>query len=499
MQSKGEKTERPPVVTIMGHIDHGKSTLLDSIRKSNVVDGEAGGITQHLSAYEVVHEGKDGREHKITFLDTPGHEAFGAIRIRGAKVADIGVLVVSAEDGVKPQTLEALKVLRKDKVPFVIAINKIDRPEANVERTKQNLAENDMYVEGFGGDIPWAAISAKTGEGVSELLDLIILSAEMLELTGNTALPAEGIIIESNMDARKGITATAIIKDGTLRRGEFAVCGKSISPLRIVEDFQGKPIENAVFSSPVRIIGWDTPPSVGERFVCVKNKKEALAIVAKFKDTPSLQTPKTESEGEKHTVPIILKTDTSGSLDALVYEIEKLENERIIPKIVLSGLGPISENDIRTSQTSGNALVIGFHVQSDPKAESLALRSGITVHTFDIIYKLTEWLEETLKEQTPRVESEETKGTAKILKFFSKNKDKQVIGGRVESGEIVSGEQIKIMRRDSEIGRGRIRELQMQKNKIGRVEEGKEFGAMIESKMEIAPGDKIECFALTQK
>jgi translation initiation factor IF-2 len=494
-----EKTERPPVVTIMGHIDHGKSTLLDSIRKTNVVDKEAGGITQHLSAYEVIHRGKDGVDHRITFLDTPGHEAFGAIRIRGARVADVGVLVVSAEDGVKPQTLEALKVLRSDKVPFVIAINKIDRPGADVERTKQNLAENDMYVEGFGGDIPWAAISAKTGEGVPELLDLILLSAEILELTGDTSMPAEGIIIESNMDARKGITATAIIKDGTLRRGEFAICGKSISPLRIVEDFLGKPIETAVFSSPVRIIGWDIPPAVGERFVCVADKKEALALVSKFVEASSSQTSKTETESEKYVIPLILKADTSGSLDALVYEIAKLENERIIPKIVLSGLGPISENDIRTAQTSGNALVIGFHTKSDTKAESLALRSGIAVHTFDIIYKLTEWLVGALEERTPRVETEETTGTAKILKFFSKNKDKQVIGGRVESGEIVSGEQIKIIRRDTEIGRGRIRELQMQKDKVGRVEEGKEFGTMIESKIEIAPGDKIECFALVQK
>jgi translation initiation factor IF-2 len=209
-------TERPPIVTVMGHIDHGKSTLLDYIRKTNVVDGEAGGITQHLSAYEVVHTTKDKKTHRITFLDTPGHEAFGAIRARGAHVADVGVLVVSAEDGVKPQTLEALRVLRKDEIPFVVAINKIDKPGVDIERTKQNLAENDIFVEGYGGNISWAAISAKKGDGVAELLDLILLVAELEELRADPTLPARGVIIESNLDTKKGIATTAIITEGTL-------------------------------------------------------------------------------------------------------------------------------------------------------------------------------------------------------------------------------------------------------------------------------------------
>ncbi len=498
MKSEDEKViERPPVITIMGHIDHGKSTLLDYIRKTNIVDKEAGGITQHLSAYEVSHVNKDSIEKKITFLDTPGHEAFGAIRARGVKVADIGILVVSAEDGVKPQTLEALKVLKVDGIPFAVAINKIDKPGASVERTKQNLAENDIFIEGYGGDIPWVAISAKTGDGIPELLDLLLLIAELEELKGNPEEGGSGIIIESNLDTKKGIIATAIIKNGTVKGGQFAVCGESISPLRIIENFLGKKINEASFSSPIRIIGWDSAPKVGEEFICFDDKKEAASFAEKNKIPTNTQN-QVEADG-KTLIPIIVKTDTAGSLDALVYEISKLENERISPKVVLSGIGPISENDIRVASSHEKPLVVAFHSPIDAQAGSLALRLGISIEQFDIIYKLTEWLEKALEDRTPKIETEETTGQAKILKLFSKTREKQVLGGRVESGEIVSGEQVKIMRRDVEIGRGRIRELQIQKEKIGKVEEGKEFGAMIESKAEISPGDKIECFATVSK
>lgn len=479
----------------MGHIDHGKSTLLDYIRKTNVVDGEAGGITQHLSAYEVVHN-KDGQDYRITFLDTPGHAAFGAIRSRGAKVADIGVLVVSAEDGVKPQTLEALKVLKENNIPYVVAINKIDKPGADVERTKQNLAENDIYLEGFGGTIGWVAISAKTGEGVPELLDHLLLAAELEGLEGDETLPGTGVVIESNLDMKKGITATCIMKNGTLHKGEYVVCGDAIAPLRIVENFLRKPIESATFSSPVIIIGWDKQPPAGAVFVSVKNKKEAVVLAELHEEEKMVET---IADATKSIIPIIIKADTQGSMDALIEEIAKLENDRIVPKIILSGLGSISENDIRTAQSHEKPIVIAFHTKTDAQAASLAERLAIPVQSFDIIYKLTEWLEGALKERTPTVESEETTGVAKILKFFSKVRDKQIIGGRVETGTITSGEQVKIMRRDAMIGRGRIRELQVQKEKIGTALEGQEFGAMVESKIELAPGDKLECFELISK
>lgn len=496
--SDSKKIERPPVIVVMGHIDHGKSTLLDYIRKSNVVAGEAGGITQHISAYEVLHI-KDERDHAITFLDTPGHEAFKAIRNRGARVADIAVLVVSAEDGVKPQTLEALKVILESKMPFVVAINKIDKPGANVDRTKQNLAEHDVFLEGYGGGIPWTAISAKVGTGIPELLDLLILVSELEELTADRDAPASGIIIESNLDTKKGISASVIVKNGTLKKGDVAVSGTSLAPLRMLENFLGKPIESATFSSPVRIVGWDSLPVVGSPFVSVSNKKEAVALIEKEKAL-STQEDALEVFSEDLTiVPIVVKADTSGSLDAVVYEIGKLRNDRVVPKVVLSGIGPISENDIRAASTNENALIIGFHTKVDPKAESLALRSGITIYSFDIIYKLTEWLLEALTERTPSIEVEEIIGTAKILKIFSKTKDKQILGGRVESGTLSVNDSVRIFRRDLEISRGRVRELQQMKQKTSSVSEGNEFGAMIEAKFEIAPGDKVTAVTLVKK
>jgi translation initiation factor IF-2 len=491
--------ERPSIIAVMGHIDHGKSTLLDYIRKTNVTEREAGGITQHLSAYEVNHEGKDGEVHRITFLDTPGHEAFRAIRTRGARVADIGILVVSAEDGVKPQTIEALNSLREANMPFVVAINKIDKPGANIEKTKQNLAENDVYLEGYGGKVPWVAISAKTGDGVSELLDLLLLVAELEEFKANPLTAASGFVIESNLDTKKGIVATAIITDGTIKKGLFAVCGNSISPTRILENFLGKPINEATFSSPIRIIGWDSQPLVGEKFICFSDKKDAFAEIEKYSEIKEKTDVMEILPTDVVVIPVVLKADTSGSLEALLYEITKLANDRIKFKIILSNVGPVAENDVKAAGAHLGALVIGFHTKVEPTAASLALRIGIKVESFDIIYKLTEWLEETLKERTPSIEAEEVTGKAKILKFFSITKDKQILGGKVESGAISVNEAVKIMRRDVEIARGRIRELQMQKEKTSSVPEDKEFGAMIEAKIEIAPGDRIESFTIVNK
>jgi translation initiation factor IF-2 len=493
-----ETLQRPPVIVVMGHIDHGKSTLLDYIRSTKITESEAGGITQHLSAYEVLHKTKEGVEKPITFLDTPGHEAFQSIRTRGASVADIAILVVSADDGVKPQTLEALKVIQKDKLPFVVAINKIDKPDANVDKIKQNLAENDIFLEGYGGSVPWVAVSAKTGEGVSDLLDLLLLVADLEDLTGDSTSKCEGVIIESNLDPKKGIAVTAIIQNGTLTKGEYAVAGVSISPLRIVEDFLGKPIQAAHIGSPVQIIGWDTLPAVGSTFICVPNKKDAVKLVEENKQIKTTQKEERIEDGERRIIPIIIKADTAGSLDALVYEIGKIGNERIAPKIIISGIGQITENDIRTAGTDPETLVIGFHSKTDSKAENLALRLKIEVHTFEIIYKLTEWLTEKMENLTPTIEVEEITGVAKILKTFSRTKDKQVIGGRLESGSLSVGEIVHVIRRESEITRGKIKELQQSKQKISSVSEG-EFGALIEAKFDIAPGDFIQGVKIVKK
>lgn len=492
-------TERPPIVVIMGHIDHGKSTLLDYIRKSNIVAGEAGGITQHISAYEVTHKGADGTEKRITFLDTPGHEAFKGMRARGARVADIAVLVVSAEDGVKAQTLEAYKSIKEADIPFIVAINKIDRPNANVDLTKQTLAEAEIFVEGYGGQIPWVAISAKTGKGVPELLDVMLLVAELAELTGDASKPGEGLVIESHMDSKKGITATIVITDGTLSRGMYVVAEAAMAPVRIMENFMGKPIADATFSSPITIAGWSQSPVVGAMVRSFPDKKSAEEAVALSIKNPPTAQERVEMNKDTVVIPLILKTDAAGTLEAVQGELAKLKHERVIIKIIQKGVGPISETDIKSALGSEATLVVGFHTKADAPATDLAARLGITINHFDIIYKLSEWLESIMNERAPHIEVVENLGEVRILRFFSQQKEQQVIGGRVEKGKIMNGARFKIMRRDAEIGEGKVTELQQQKIKCKEVLEGTECGMMVESKFTIAERDVLIPYVVVKK
>jgi translation initiation factor IF-2 len=491
--------ERPPIVVIMGHIDHGKSTLLDYIRKTNIVAGEAGGITQHLSAYEVTHKAAKGVEKRITFLDTPGHEAFKGMRARGAHVADIAVLVVSAEDGVKAQTLEAYKSIKEAAIPFIVAINKIDRPNANVDLTKQTLAEAEIYVEGYGGEIPWVAISAKTGEGIPELLDVMLLVAEMAELKADSSKPAEGVVIESHMDSKKGVTATIVITDGTLKRGEFIVADRAMAPVRMMENFMGAAITDATFSTPISIAGWNESPTVGTVITGHANKKDAEEAVNSAKRAVPVVRTKDENNKDTVIIPLILKTDVAGTLEAIEHEIGKLKHERVKIKIIQKGVGPISESDIKSALGSTTTLVVGFHTKADAPATDLAARIGVSIYHFDIIYKLTEWLQELMNERAPHVEMEENMGQVRVLRFFSKQKEQQVIGGRVEQGKIVNGARFKIMRRDAEIGEGRVTELQQQKIKSPEVQEGTECGMMVESKFTIAERDVLVPYSIVKK
>ncbi len=493
------KTERSPVVAIMGHIDHGKSTLLSYIRKSKEPLNEAGGITQHISAYEVEHVAKDGSNHTITFLDTPGHEAFFGIRKRGAKVADIAILVVSAEDGVKPQTIEALNSIKESETPYIVAINKIDKESANIEKTKQSLAENEIYVEGWGGDIPVVALSAKTGVGVDELFEIIVLMTGMQELSGDKNKLGEGMIIESNRDIKKGISATCIIKDGTLEKGMYVTSGLASAPIRIMENYLGKPIDRASFSSPVKIIGWDILPQVGMGFTAHKNREEARLQIEteKNKEVKKIEN-ETETDSTNY-LSFVVKADTGSSLEAVLSEIKKLGTERMKAKIISSGIGTIGEADVRLADGNEKAVIIGFHTKIDNLAKNLAERNEIEIEVFDIIYKMNEWTEKILVERTPKMEVVESLGTAKILKIFSKVKDRQILGGRVEKGSIALGAEIKIMRRDVEIGMGKIKELQQGKKETKEAGEGTEFGVLIEAKMEIAPGDKIDSFIIVTK
>ncbi|MDO8604178.1 MAG: translation initiation factor IF-2 [bacterium] len=496
---------RPPIVVIMGHIDHGKSSLLDYIRKTNIVAGEAGGITQHLSAYEVAHNPKDllAANH-ITFLDTPGHEAFSKMRARGAGVADIAVLVVSAEDGVKEQTKEALRAIKEAGIPYIVAINKIDKPNANIERTKQNLAENEIYLEGFGGDVPFVPISAKLGTGVPELLDMMLLVAEMENLSGDSSISAEGIVVESHIDTKRGTSATLIITNGTLKKGTFILSEESMAPVRAIENFLGKQVSEATFSSPVQITGFDSLPSVGSTFRAYANKKDAERVQMELREAKKKEPLKNVVRTvalapDALVVPIVLKSDVGGTLEAIEKELGKIERERVVIKIIAKGVGTIGENDAKLASGSESAIIIGFHTKVERGAQDIAERFGTTIKTFDIIYKLSEWLNEELDRRTPKVMGEEVVGTAKILKCFSATKHKQVIGGKVTTGALEVGAQVKIMRREVEIGRGKIEGLQAQKLATKKVEEGNECGMMIDAKIEIAGGDVLEAFVMNER
>ncbi len=490
---------RPPTVAVMGHIDHGKSTLLDYIRKTNITAKESGGITQHISAYEVTHKTSEGKESQITFLDTPGHEAFSNIRTRGAGAADIAILVVSAEDGVKPQTVEALNQIKESGIPMVVAINKIDKPNADINRTKQDLAEHGVYVEGFGGDVSVAEVSAKTGEGVNELLDTLILIAELENFTGERDENGSGIIIESFLDPKKGITAVAIIKNGTVRKGMVAGTAGAVAPLRFLLDSEGRQVEELSFSSPIQIVGWNAMPRVGEEFKTFDKKEEAEEYAQKASEEKTIRINKKTLKEGSEALPILIKADTAGSLEALSDEINKLGRERIEPVIIASGVGTITEGDVKTAMTSKGAVILGFNTKADNQASALAERSDIKIIFSNIIYELVDEIQKLLEENEPKIETEEVVSRAKVLKLFSAVKNKQVLGGRVLSGNFEIDSNVKIIRRETEIGQGKVKELQQAKSPAKSIPEETEFGAMIESKTEIAPNDILESFVKVTK
>ncbi|MFA6341066.1 MAG: translation initiation factor IF-2 [Candidatus Paceibacterota bacterium] len=493
--------KRSPIVSIMGHIDHGKSTLLDYIRKTNIVDTEAGGITQRISAYEVVHKTPEGKEEKITFLDTPGHEAFGAMRVSGTSVADIAILVVSAEDGVKKQTLEAFKVITDADIPYIVAITKIDKPNANIDKVKNSLVENEIYIEGYGGTVPCVPISSKTGQGVPELMDMILLLAEMEELKLDANAPAEGVVIETHMDKQKGITSLLVLKNGSLKSGMYVVSGGSIASTRMIENFLGKKITKATASSPIRIIGFDVMPSAGVPFKSFSDKDEALEYLAKEKENMKEVPEKVEvmENPDGVTVRIMIKAEVAGAIQAIEHEINKIKSDKVRIKIIGSGIGNITENDVKLAMGKNHAIILGFDVGTDASAKDLAERSKIEIRTFDIIYKITEWLEEEVVKRTPKVMVAEIIAEAKVLKVFSTVKDKHIIGGRVEKGVIKLGQEVKISRKGVDIGFGKIKDLQKAKEKAEEIREGVEFGCQFKSDVIPAPGDKLEVFEMIEK
>jgi translation initiation factor IF-2 len=485
---------RPPVVAVMGHIDHGKSTLLDHLRSSKIVDGEAGGITQHIGAYEIEKNSK-----KITFLDTPGHEAFVRVRERGAQIADIAILIVSAEDGVKPQTLEALESIKKSGIPFIVAINKIDSPRANVDLAKASLIENAIYLEGMGGDISFTEISAKEGTGVNELLDLVLLTAEVEEFKADPEGEPSGFVVESHKCKQRGNSATLILKNGTLQKNSFIATQTAFSPVRLIEDAEENKLESVTFSTPFTICGFSSLPNSGDEFKVFEIKKEAENF-ASSKVQGKGRNEKGEEIKEGITVvPLIIKTDVVGSKEAIEHELEKLKLEGMQFKILKSDTGDICEDDTKLALTNDKTLVVGFNVSIGPQAQAIIERNSLPVKVFNIIYEVTQWIEEEALQRKEKIEVEEEIGKAKILKIFGNNKKLQIIGGKVKEGKIETGVMFKLLRRNEEIDKGKIKGLQKAKEEVTLVTEDEEFGASIDCKTELAVGDMIYVYSVVKK
>ncbi len=486
------RTQRPPVIAVMGHIDHGKSSLLDYIRKATVVAGEAGGITQHVAAYIALHN-----ERPITFLDTPGHEAFKALRTRGAAAADIAILVVAADEGVMPQTLDALAAITEAGIPYIIAITKIDKNNADVGHTKNSLTEHGIYIEGMGGDIAFALVSSKTGEGIPELLDLVLLSADLAEITADSEASASGFILEATQDSKRGASATLVIKDGTLTLDGFVVASDAYAPIRFIENFLGKRVEQAGPSEPVRISGFSKLPSAGSLFSVVKSKKEAEALAKENAKAVATVPERTAAVAGIIELPLIVKTDVAGSVDAIMHELKKITHERASIRIVSSGVGSVSETDVKTARSAGG-VIIAFNVSTDAIASDLAQRDAIDIFSYSIIYELSAKIKELLDARVPAIASERELGRAHVLKAFSVSGKKHVLGARHISGVLTVGDRVKLVRKGVELARGNISNLQQARADVKEIKTEGDFGTEIEVKEDAVYGDELVAFVVTE-
>ena len=497
-QKKQNLINRPPVVVILGHVDHGKSSILEAIKDLKITAKESGGITQHIGAYEIEHQSK-----KIIFIDTPGHEAFSAMRSRGAKVADIAVLVIAAEEGIKPQTKEAIFHIKKADIPMIVAINKIDKPEANPEKVKRDLAQQGILVESMGGKVPSVNISAKTGQGIPELLEIILLIAEIENLKTDISKLGQGVVIESCLDANRGPSATLLLRDGFLQKGKILKTPSALGKIKIMEDFQGNSIEKAFASKPVVIIGFEEAPQVGEEFKTFDNIEQAKRFNWPEKKNKSnvVQIDGIESGGE--VLNLILKTDVAGSLEAIekiLKEIsssinEKLEDDqkKINLKILKACIGEINESDIKLA-AAAKAKIIGFRVKTNSIAKRLAQEKKITVINFEIIYELAQAVRNLLEKKIAPKEVQVDLGKVKVLAIFRTEKNRQIIGGKVIEGEARQRALLEIYRDEEKIGKGKIIELQKDKKKVNQVTKGSECGILYQGEAKIEEKDILRVY-----
>jgi translation initiation factor IF-2 len=493
---KNEKEDllkiRPPIVAIMGHVDHGKTTLLDTIRKAKVAEGESGGITQHIGAYQIKKNGKF-----ITFLDTPGHEAFSEMRARGANVTDIIVLVVAADDGVKPQTLEVIKRAQFSNTPMIVAINKVDKPEANIIKIKQELSGVGVLTEEWGGKTIAVEISAKHNKGIDNLLEMILLTAEIEGFKANPHGQTVGTIIESKMSTGKGANATVIVQNGTLKVGDIIAAGAAFGRIRSLEDETGKKLKEALPSQPAQISGFSEVPQAGDILQVTQTLDEAkqIAVVIARKNHSHKMSNKQSIMGDlkNKTLNLIIKADVGGSLEAIKQSVAKLKNDEVKISILSEGVGEISESDVLMAASS-RATIIGFKSKVNPKVENLAKQKKVVIDSYDVIYELIEDITTAvIKMFTPELEKIPL-GKAKILAIFRTEKGEMIIGGRVEEGEVKKPSQIMIIRDGVELGRAEIQELQQSKVSARIINAGEEFGIKLKTPVKVMVGDVIESF-----
>ena len=494
---------RAPVVTIMGHVDHGKTSLLDAIREADVAGGEAGGITQHIGAYKVTHKGKP-----IVFIDTPGHEAFTRMRARGAKVTDVVILVVSADDGVMPQTLEAIDHARAANVPIIVAINKMDKPDANPERIKQQLADRNLLAEDWGGDTIMVPVSAKAKTNLDLLLEMILLVTEMKALKANPARPAVGNVLEAQLDRGRGPVATVLVQNGTLRVGDYFICGSVLGKVRAMYDDRGNQVREAEPSTPVEVLGMDTLPEIGDQFQAVTDVSKARQIVeyreAKTREqqlAKSAQRVGLEAlhaqlrEGETKELSVIIKADVGGSAEVLGQTLEKLSNDKVRIKVIHAGVGAITEYDVLLA-TASNAIIIGFNVRPERNAAAMAEREKIDVRLHTIIYELVDEMKKAMAGLLDPVFKEVIQGRVEVRQVFRISKVGTVAGAYVQEGLITRQSQVRLLRDNIVVHTGKVDALKRFKNDVSEVKLGFECGISLVNYQDIREGDIIEAFTM---
>jgi len=501
LKKEGESGEvlqiRPPVVTILGHVDHGKTTLLDTIRKSSVAAKESGGITQHISAYQAKKKGK-----LITFVDTPGHEAFSAMRERGVSIADIAVLVVAADDGVRPQTKEVIEYLLAKKIPTIVAINKVDKPEANIQRVKQELAEKGILVEDWGGQVLCSEVSAKQNIGIDGLLENILLVSEVEDFKSDFKRDALGVVLESHLDPQKGPVATILIKTGTLREGQDIIAGSAHGRVRRIEDFSGKRLAEAGPSTPISLIGLNATSNTNDILQVVSGKSlarlEAMragnrGLSGKIGELSAQKIYKTIADEKIKKLNILLKSDVQGSLEAIQQILSEIKSDEVAIDYISVGVGNVTESDVRLAQSSG-AVLFGFNVETTPVAKRMAEASNVEIKNYKIIYELVTDIKNRLTEMLPPSVERTEFGKMNVLALFKTGKKDMIVGGKVISGKIAKGCLIEVMRAENVIGKGKLGNLQQNKVDVDEVAKNNECGITFDGETKIKEGDTLICY-----